>query len=192
MSPAPAGDSPYLRHDDYWVPADQAGAYPVRHGDLFGPMTVADGQAWDAALIVHPTCELAKKSVAHVQVARVRGLDELSDDNQRLQVVAGIAEADGDVRVAFAHTFFVAPVPGSALAQPMWADLRDIALADREHVAAARRVGALTHDARVTFIRRYLYFRFRLAVSFEQVRALEAARISTDPAFVGPKPPWAS
>lgn len=181
-----------MRHDDYWVPADQAGAYPVRQGDLFGPVTVADGQAWDTALIVHPTCELAKKSVARVQVARVRGLDELGDDKQRLRVVAGIAEADGHVRVAFAHTFFVAPVPGSRLAEPMWGDLRDIALADREQVAAARRVGALTHDARVTFIRRYLYFRFRLALGFEQVRALEAARISADPAFAGPKPQWAT
>lgn len=53
-------------------------------------------------------------------------------------------------------------------------------------------VGALTHGARVTFIRRYLYFRFRLALSFEQVRNLEAARVRADPAFQGPKPDWAT
>jgi hypothetical protein len=148
-------------------------------------------ERWDAALIVQPTCELAKASVSGVQVARVRRLEEIADERQRRQVVAGLAEAGGIVRVAFAHTFFVAPVPGDAFATPMWADLRAIALVPREQVAVDRRVAALTHDARVTFIRRYIYFRFRLALSFDQVRALEAARIAADPAFAGPKPDWA-
>ena len=94
--------------------------------------------------------------------------------------------------MAFAHTFFVAPVPGSQLAEPMFANLREIAAAPREQFTPQRRVGALTHDARVSLIRRYLYFRFRLALSFEQVRDMEAARIRSDPAFGGPKPDWAS
>jgi hypothetical protein len=188
---APAGDGPYLHRDAYWVPAAHADAYPVRQGDLFDGVPVAD-QSWEAALIVHPTCELAKASVRQVQVARVRVLDDLPDQRQRAMVVAGFAESGSVLRVAFAHTFFLAPVPGSSLQEPMWADLRDIGAAPREQFAPERRVGALTHDARVTFIRRYLYFRFRLMLSFEQLRALEAARIRADPAFAGPKPDWAT
>ncbi len=41
---------------------------------------------------------------------------------------------------------------------------------------------------RVSFIRRYLYFRFRLLVPFAQIQALEAARIAVDDAFVGDRP----
>lgn len=43
----------------------------------------------------------------------------------------------------------------------------------------------------MTLIRRYLYFRLRVLTSFEEVRALEAARIRADPAFAGPRPGWA-
>lgn len=188
---APEGDRPYLHRDAYWVPAERAGEYPIRQGDLFGGVQVGE-QWWDAALIVHPTCELGKASVRQVQVARVHALHEVPDERQRLQVMAGFAEVAGTLRVAFAHTFFLAPVRDSALDAPMWADLRDIGLAAREQFDAAQRVGGLTHDARVTFIRRYTYFRFRIALSFEQVRDLEGARIRSDPVFAGPKPDWAS
>jgi hypothetical protein len=94
------------------------------------------------------------------------------------------------VRIAFAHTFFVAPVQGGAMDVPMWADFREVALAPREQFTQDARIGALTHDARVTFIRRYLYFRLRWSLSFEQVRDMEAARIAADPAFGGPRPDW--
>jgi len=57
-------------------------------------------------------------------------------------------------------------------------------------VTVERRVGTMSHEARVSFIRRYLYFRFRLLVPFAQVLALEAARIAVDGAFVGDKPGW--
>jgi hypothetical protein len=191
VSPGSAGDSPYLHHADYWVAAPEAGEYPVRQGDLFANVRMADGAHLDAALIVHPTCELGKSSVANVQVARVRRLDALSDANQRQKVVAGISEKGGGVRIAFAQTFFVAPVEGGALDVPMWADFRDLGLAPREQFTQEARIGALTHDARLTFIRRYLYFRLRWALSFEQVRAMEAARIGADPAFAGPRPDWA-
>jgi hypothetical protein len=190
LSAAPAGDAPYLHHGAYWVAADQAADYPVRQGDLFSGVRVG-GELWDAALIVHPTCELGKSSVTEVQVARVHSLARVADVRQRARVVAGFAEVGGVVRLAFAHTFFVAPVTDSALDEPMWANLREIGSAARTQFTAAQRIGALTHDARVTFIRRYLYFRFRLALSFEQIRALEAARIRADPAFSGPKPSWA-
>lgn len=190
MSSEPAGDSPYLHHADYWGAATEVGGYPVRQGDLFANVQTANGAHLDAALIVHPTCELGKASVTNVQVARVQPLDALPDENQRQQVVAGISEKNGGVRIAFAHTFFVAPVEGSALHTPMWADFRELVLAPREQFTQEARIGALTHDARVTFIRRYLYFRLRWSLSFEQVRDMEAARIGADPAFAGPRPDW--
>jgi hypothetical protein len=190
VSPEPGGRSPYLHHDRYWVAAAEASGHPVRQGDLFADVQTADGGHLDAALIVHPTCELGKASVTNVQVARVRRLDVLPDENQRQRVVAGISEREGGVRVAFAHTFFVAPVQGGALDVPMWADFRDLVLAPREQFTQDARLGALSHDARVTFIRRYLYFRLRWSLSFEQVRDMEAARIAADPAFAGPRPDW--
>lgn len=190
MSPEPAGGSPYLHHADYWVAAAEASGYPVRQGDLFANVKTADGGHLDAALVAHPTCELGKASVAHLQVVRVHPLDALPDERQRQQVVAGISEKDGGVRIAFAHTFFVAPAVGTALEFPMWADFRDLALAPREQFSQDVRTGTLTHDARVSLIRRYLYFRLRWSLSFEHVRDMEAARIAIDPAFAGPRPDW--
>jgi hypothetical protein len=190
VSPEPAGDSPYLQHADFWVAATEASEYPVRQGDLFANVQTADGAHLDAALIVHPTCELDKASVTNVQVARVQPLAALPDANQRQQVVAGFSEKDGGIRIAFAHTFFVAPAEGSTVDIPTWADFRELVLAPREQFTQDARIGALTHDARVTFIRRYLYFRLRWLLSFEQVRDMEAARIGADPAFAGPRPDW--
>lgn len=190
MSPAPAGDSPYLHHADYWVAAAEAGEYAVRQGDLFANAQTVNGAHLDAALILHPTCELGKASVTNVQVAQVLALDALSDENQHQRVVAGISEKDGGVRIAYAHTFFVAPVEGSPLDFPMWADLRELVLATRGHFTKDARIGALTHDARVTFIRRCVYFRLRWSLGFEQVRDMEAARIAADRAFAGPRPDW--
>lgn len=86
MSPEPAGDSPYLHHADYWIAAAEATEYPVRQGDLFANVQTADGAHLDAALVVHPTCELGKPSVTNVQVARVHPLDALSDEHQRQQL----------------------------------------------------------------------------------------------------------
>lgn len=192
MSPEPAGDNPYLHHADYWVAAAGAGEYPVRQGDLFANVRTIDGAQLDAAMVVHPTCELGKASLTNVQVTRVHPLDVLPDENQRRRVVAGFSEMDGGVRVAFAHTFFVAPVPDSALDVPMWADFRQLALAPREQFTQDGRIGALTHDARVTLVRRYLCFRLGWSLSFDQVRDMEGARIVADPAFIGPRPDWAA
>jgi len=186
---APAGDGFYLAAEHVWVTGGDPQQWPLRQGDLLAAPSDAQ-DPWLAALLVHPTCELPKASVRHLQVARVRGLDELTDPRQRSRVVAGLEERDGAVRVAFAHTFFCPPVPDSPLAQPMWADLRDLALLAREQVSVERRVGTMSHEARVSFIRRYLYFRFRLLVPFAQIQALEAARIAVDDAFVGDRPGW--
>ncbi len=179
----------YLPAEDYWVVADQAGEYPHRQGDLFGPVEIA-GEPWDAALLVHPTCEIAKTSVRELQVVRVRLLSAIADASQRAQVVAGWVERDRAIRIAFAHTFFLAPVPGSN--DPLFANFREIALTDKDVLFATGRVAAMTHDARVSLIRRKLYFRYRLNVAFEQVRELEARRIVGDPAFSGPRPAWAA
>lgn len=64
-----------------------------------------------------------------------------------------------------------------------------VRLADLE---AAGRRAAMTHDARLTLIRRDLYYRYRWLVSPDSVLASEKARISNDPAFAGPRPAWAS
>ena len=49
----------------------------------------------------------------------------------------------------------------------------------------------VTHDARVCYIRRTLYWRQRWLVRLDEVRSLEANRISADTTFEGPRPIWA-
>lgn len=189
MTSSPAGDGWYLPADESWVAAEEAGEHPVRQGDLLGSIPVA-GEEWFAAQIVHPTCELSKASVERVQVVRVRPLEALPDEHQRARVTTGYQEVENQVRPAFAHTFFLAPA-GSPFDVPMFSNLREVGLIDGEQLTADRRVAAMSHDARVTFIRRKIYFRYRLLLPFEEVRRLEANRIAADPAFSGPKPPWA-
>lgn len=192
MTSSPAGDAWYLPADDYWVRAEDADDHPVRQGDLFGSLTV-DGQDWLAGQIVHPTCELSKPSVKAIQVVRVHHLDALPDERQRASVTTGYRESDHQIRPAFAHTFFLAPVVGTNdFEVPMFSNLREVALCDRERFVRDRRTAALSHDARVTFIRRKIYFRYRQLLPFEEVRRLEANRISNDPAYAGPRPAWAS
>jgi hypothetical protein len=187
-SSTPAG-AWYLPAESYWVSLEaNAADGPYRQGDLFGPIEVA-GEQWAAALLVHPTCEVAKRSVRDLQVVRVWPLTAISDRRQQAQVVAGFVERDQVVRVAFAHTFFLAPLPRDD--QPLFANLREVATYPKESLLAAGRRGTMTHDARVTLIRRKLYFRYRLNLAFEAVRELEGRRIGADPSFVGPRSSWA-
>ncbi len=179
----------YLPAEDYWVAPEAAGAYPHRQGDLFGPLDM-DGARWDAALLVHPTCELEKASVREVQVVRVHLLSGITSTRQQAEVVAGFSEREQTIRVAFAHTFFVAPPPGDD--EPGYANLREVATYPKGRLFEAGRRGAMTHDARVTLIRRKLYFRYRFNIPFEAVRELEARRIAADPGFQGPRPSWAA
>jgi hypothetical protein len=72
------------------------------------------------------------------------------------------------------------------------ANFCEIVAVPKECPEASDRLAAITHECRVTFIRRWLYFRFRLAFGIEQVRSWEAARIGADPAFAGPRPTWAT
>ena len=46
----------------------------------------------------------------------------------------------------------------------------------------------MTHDARVTFIRRAVYFRYRILLALDDIRRWEATRIASDPAFAGSRP----
>lgn len=181
-------DAWYLDADDYYVPTEDTSDYPVRQGDIVAGFEM-DGDTWPAAQIVHPTCELTKSSVRKIQVVRVRPLSDLDDDFLRGLVVAGYSEQDGHRRVALAHTFFLPPWAASD--EPCFANFREIATVPRESADPAKRLAAVTHDCRVSFVRRWLYFRFRLAFDTDQVRNWEAIRIASDPTFAGPKPDWA-
>jgi hypothetical protein len=182
-------DAWYLEAGEYFVPPDTVGEYPVRQGDLVSGPGVA-GEQWLAGQIVHPTCELSKDSVKAVQIVRVRPLANLDDDFLRSLVVAGYSERHGERRVAVAHTFFLPPWEVGG--EPCFANFREIVALPREQSEPADRIAAITHDCRLTFIRRWLYFRFRLAFALDQVRSWEAARIAADSAFEGPKPAWAA
>lgn len=181
-------DAWYLDASDCYVPAADASEYPLRQGDLIAGPNV-DGQRWLAAQIVHPTCELAKRSVRELQVAQVRPLADLEDDFQRSLVVAGYREVDGHRRVSLASTFFLPPWEEDGAA--CFANFRELTSVPRSAATKGKRLAAITHDCRLTFIRRYLYFRFRLAFALSDVRAWEAIRIANDPAFAGPRPGWA-
>ncbi|MGH2952184.1 MAG: hypothetical protein ACRDKX_09085 [Solirubrobacterales bacterium] len=181
-------DAWYLDAGDYYVPRRDADEHPLRQGDLLPGPTVA-GERWFAAQLLHPTCELSKNAVRELQVARVRPLSELADDFQRSLVVAGYREVDGKRRVAVAHTFFLSPWDDAD--EPCFSSFRELATVRRSAAKADRRLAAITHDCRVTLIRRYQYFRFRLAFGFDDVCRWETARIANDPAFEGPRPEWA-
>jgi len=180
-------DAWYLPAEEYYIAASEADKYPLRQGDVLGGIDTPDGR-WHACQVLQPTCELAKASVSKIQVVRVRPLTDEPDPKAQARLVAGSEERDGQIRPAFANTFFLAPVPQEPEA-PLVADFREVCVLPRKKLPA--RIAAISHDCRVTFIRRYLLFRFRLHFSVEEVRAWEAARIRSDPAFSGPRPAWA-
>lgn len=178
----------YLDADEYYVAEEQVGPYPLRQGDVIEGPHLAD-ESWHAAQVIHPTCELTKSTVTEIQLARVRPLTDLADDFQHSLAVAGYREIEGERRVAVAHTFFLPPWGEGS--EPCFADFRELITVPRDSAMPHKRVAAITHDCRVTFIRRYIYFRFRLAFAFEDIQTWEANRIANDPAFEGPKPDWA-
>lgn len=176
-------DAWYLAADEYYVAPGEDELYPPRQGDVFAS---PGDDGWLACQLVHPTCEIAKESVREVQVIRVHALDELPS-GQRARVVAGWEEKDGAIRIAFANTFFLPPVSALDPKRPLFANFREIKVIDKAALLADR-VAAMTHEARVTFLRRHMYFQYRLAFSHQDVLAWEASRIAADPAFVGPRP----
>ncbi|SRR5216683_5914785 len=184
-------DSWYLRSSAYYVNDSEASAYPNRQGDVFEGIEV-NGERWNACQLVHPTCELAKGAVKQLHVIRVHSIAEVADKNQQSAICTGWTEKDGQIRVAFAHTFFLAPVRSVAGGDPLFSNFREIAQIDRELILDGHRVASLTHEARVSFIRRMIYFAYRMRFAFNQVQEWEAARIAADPDFQGPKPAWAT
>lgn len=147
---------------------------------------------WPGFVVVSPSCEVQNKT-AGVQVARLHRLSELQDPFQRTAVTYGFDTRDAVVRVAFAHTFWMPPAADDGpLSDALFVDFRDARLLDRDAVAQERRAQALTHDARVYFIRRKVFYRYRWLLSVDNVRGLEAARIAGDESFRGPRPAWAS
>ena len=180
-------DAWYLDASEYYLSEGERDEYPLRQGDVLRGTTMG-GERWLAAQVIHPTCELPKAAVKEVQVVRVRSLAEVSDDFHRALVVAGYREVDGERRVAVANTFLLPPWTDGG--QPCFANFRELETVPRSAATVAKRVAAMTHECRVTLIRRYLYFRFRLAFRLEDVRSWEATRIGNDPAFEGPRPSW--
>jgi hypothetical protein len=109
-------------------------------------------------------------------------------ETQRAALRSGWTERDGIVQRAHVHTFWLPPLPGYD--EPdLYIDFRDV-VAVRFRDLIQRRA-AMTHDARVHLIAREIYFRYRWAVSVEDVRNSEALRISGDHDFRGPRPQWA-
>lgn len=182
-------DSWYLRADEYYVPADKTSQYPPRQGDIFGPVELVEG-SWPVCQLIHPTCELGKQAVGEVQVAKVHRLDEIKDEHQQAAVCTGWTEKGGVIQVAHANTFFLAPLASLDGNMPLFSNFREVHVVNKGKLLE-RRIAAITPEVRVSFIRRMIYFLYRLPFSMSDVMAWEARRISTDPAYEGPRPFWA-
>jgi len=76
------------------------------------------------------------------------------------------------------------------LFEPMYSDFRTVAVIPRDLLNIEHRMAALTHDSRVLFIRRKLYWEQRWLLRTEAVQSLEADRIRMDTRFQGPRPSW--
>lgn len=187
-----SSDSWYPLAEDYYVPEPEPEFYPVRQGDvMLSPEGPSDskGRPWRACQVVHPSCEIsAKRDVRLLQVVRVLPLSSVSAKQQEA-IARGFNIVDGAPRIAWANTFFLPPVGHEEC--PMFSDFRQVARVARSQLHVSRRVGALTHDARVYFIRRKLYWEQRWRLDVDDVFALEADRIGADHNFVGQKPAWA-
>lgn len=194
--------SPSSLWTDTWYPidgryysADDPEIVPVRQGDILRPESICGeglNKPWFGCIVIHPSCEIITQKAPKIQVCRIRRLVE-HGENQQAAIVAGeTTDRDGHVRVAMAHTFFLPPVPQrSPYSEPMFADLRDVASINREEVSSENRIAIMTHDARVYFIRRYIYWRQRFKLELQDLVDLETGRIGRDANFMGPRPAWA-
>jgi hypothetical protein len=176
----------------YFVDPREADDYPARQGDVFdAPEEEGALSEWKGFVLTHPTCELRK--APEVQIARIRLVSELPDPFQQALVTFGFRDRGGTIEVAYAHTFWLPPATrDGALSEPMFAVFRDVLTVDRGRVDSDRRARALSHEARLYLIRRKILFRYRWALTLDQVRKLEADRIRRDPSFEGPRPDWAA
>jgi hypothetical protein len=182
----------YPKHTEYFVQNPQPEEWPVRQGDVLAPPEQFGPDSedpWFACQVVHPSCELvAKSNPKQVQIVRVNPLASLDLKDQE-SVVRGYQTKEGNDVIAFAHTFFLPPVAYSEA--PMFADFRSNRLVPRSAVVSDRRIATLTHEARVYFIRRKIYWEQRWFLDHDDVKRLESRRIASDVAFKGPKPTWA-
>lgn len=182
----------YPAVEGYYVTEPDPALYPVRQGDLMLPpeeTPISSKKPWLACLVVHPSCDLGAKShPSDLQVVRVLALRSASEKS-RPDIVLGMRKVDGEARVASANTFFLPPV--ARLHEPMYADFHQPARIPRAELSVDRRVAALTHNARLYFIRRKLYWEQRWFMALEDVLGFEKVRIAGDSAFVGDKPEWA-
>lgn len=193
-----SSDAWYPEAAAYWADPAAANEYPLRYGDICAAPDLPacktmKGKPWAHVVVLHPSCELGAKAAGDTEVLVVR-VNRVSDISapQRALVRLGWAERDGRLVVAHANTWWMPPVPEQADDTDWYADFRRAQRVPLEAVLAAGRAASLTHDARVYLIRRELYFRYRWLVATDQVRALEAERIAGDPAFIGPRPAWAT
>lgn len=196
-----SGDNWYPLPETYWVPEGHPDERPFRYGDLFAvpsvdtagtALTDKAGQPWHAVMALSPSCELVSKAkpTDAVEVARVYPLGS-QDDKTQAAISAGWQERDGRIGVAFTHTIFLAPVPAHPThGEPMFAHLKNTTRVTFSSLQQAGRIAALDHDARVHIIRREIYYRYRWLIPTETVRANEAMRMSNDPYFTEPRPPW--
>ena len=190
-----------MLYDAWYPPAesyyseDDPDVVPIRQGDILRPKSIYDGsmdKTWLGCLVIHPSCEIITQKARKIQVCRIRLLQE-HGKNQQASIAAGeTTDEDGNTRVAMAHTFFLPPVSEDhRFDHPMFADLRDTVLVDKTEITTDRRIAIMTHDARVYFIRRYVYWRQRWMLPIQDVLELEKERIGRDANFSGPRPVWA-
>ncbi len=191
-------DQWYPRAEEYWVPDEQVTEYPIRYGDLFvtpanQACVTSSGKPWRHTLVLHPSCELGAKANddTRVLVARVNAVTDIGS-SQRSRVRTGWNEKDGQLFIAHANTFWMPTYPGQDSDEVDWyADFRRLVSIPLAQLTQARRVAALTHEARIYLLRREIYYKYRWLLSIEDVRRAESNRISNDENFEGPKPIWA-
>lgn len=184
MSNSSSVEAWYPHHSDYYVPSAEADEYPLRQGDL---LAIKEDQARVRLVqLVHPTCELEKSSVKRVQIIEVHALP-VRDPGASAMITTGWKEEGGNVTIAFAHTFFLPPI--SEKSEPLYSNFREVSVIDKVDLLACR-AAALTHEARAAFIRREIYFKYRLTFSRDTVQKLLADAIRRDRNFRGPKPDW--
>src|SRR2546430_684984 len=109
----------YLDADKYYVAPESTGEYPIRQGDVFGGAEMG-GEWWLGFQLIHPTCELVKRSVNQIHVARIDRVDSREDPTEQAAIVAGFTERDRTIRVACANTFFLPPVGPIAREAPLF------------------------------------------------------------------------
>ena len=206
-----AADTDLWYQKQYWVTKEEAPKRPPRCRELpNAPLTdrtglplsferadLATGQVkqvpWFGAFILSTSCELGAKAKEGipVQIARVKNLAGVNPADCA-KIVTGWSQGSSGPTIAFAYFAYLAPVAFSKNHnEEMFVDYHETVWVNSQDLLGARRVAALDHDARVSLIRREIYYKYRWLLATSDVRAAEAYRISNDPDYQGQKPDWA-